>query len=232
MSYYTDLIQADIHSWLRNLKGYIRRMGDGRYVAAIEKMGTDHFWVYTNCNQMARCDIYQKVFFEKFGIISSRCRDCWKVCVRPETVKGLFDLYDLQRDLGLPSKCGLNDTRPYVFGNYGGYWYTKSKKEGLTVKSMVLSGLHLHTILKRYCTEFEHKLGPSDKLEELTEEDLKFEEYILDLFPIGEKLGDQPADLIAHMKRKWIECAYSIGDDTYLEFTDGVPLYSECVTYE
>ena len=53
MSFHTDLIQSDVHSKLSSLRGYKRRMGDGRYVPAIEKMGTDHSWVYTNANQIA-----------------------------------------------------------------------------------------------------------------------------------------------------------------------------------
>lgn len=237
MSIYDNLVQGDIHSIVGSLKGYKRRMSDGRYVVAIEKMATDHSWVYTNANQIARCDIYQKVFFRKFNMISSRCRKCWKVCVNPTpdnpmTVKDLFGLHDIQKGLGSPAKCGLNDARPYVFGMYAGYWYTISKDEGLERKDLVQGLTSLPVILKRYCTEFEYRLGPSDKLPDMTNEDLEFEKGLLALFPRGEELGDQPPDLVTHMKKKWIDLAYSVGDKTYLEFTDGKPLYPECVTYE
>jgi hypothetical protein len=61
--------------------------------------------------------------------IPSPCLDCWKTVVRPQTVKQLIALYELMEELQYPSKCGLEE-RDYVFGYYGGYFYSRSLEDG------------------------------------------------------------------------------------------------------
>ena len=88
-------------------QGYVMRLGDGRFVPSNAKVGEMPPWVYTQQFKGLRCDINQAVFWEIYKHIPTQCRNCWKVVVRPRTLKELFDLYELQKDMGVPCKCGM-----------------------------------------------------------------------------------------------------------------------------
>lgn len=202
-------------------------------------MGTDAPWVYVKSSPDLRCDIFHRVFFGTVGMIGSRCRECWKVVVRPRNLIELFDLYELQRTMGVPCKCGV-EPRVTVDGLYGGYFYCKGKEEGLErykeVRTLINKHLSKSTtvILKRYCTEFEigpKALGPSNELPDITEDELWLEKYIMDHFPSVGFGTPQPDHITASVMQEWIHWAYKNGDPTYSEFTDGSPLFKPVVTY-
>jgi hypothetical protein len=58
----------------------------------VDKTGVT--WVYFNQPQpdSMRCDIYYRVLFPLFGYIASRCRQCYKIYVKPHNLIELFDL--------------------------------------------------------------------------------------------------------------------------------------------
>jgi len=85
-------------------------------------------------------------------------------------------------------------------------------------------------ILKRYCTEFEHALGPSDK-HEYTEDNRVAEKIINDTFDLDGNLPPQAGIVKLHAVRRWIEFAFKYGDETYKEFTKGRSLVPGYVTY-
>ena len=187
----------------------------------------------------ARCDIYHRVFFEVLKHIPAYCRECYKVVVGPRTLVELFDLYELQREIGVPCKCGI-ELRKTDIRLYGGYFYCRGIEEGKQryeeVRNLVNKHLSKQTtvILKRYCTEFEigpGGKGPSDKLPKPTSEELEFEEFLLDHFPSVGFGNRQPDHLSASTMVDWIHHAYMHGDPTYSEFTDGGPLFKPIVTY-
>jgi len=86
--------------------------------------------------------------------------------------------------------------------------------------------------LKRGCTEFEHQYGSSIDWG-VTEEALEIEQAMTDAIVIDDP-GDraQPDYLVEEIQMRWIEFAHERGDKTYLEFTDGKPLYPAYVTYQ
>ena len=168
----------------------------------------------------------------RLGFIHSFCHDCYKVVVRPKTVKQLFQLCDLQEKMDYPSKCGI-ELRPYVPALYGGYFYNRSLEDGKeclkTIKKEVRSKIDptIKIILKRGCTEFEQRFGPSDKwMVELDQ--LKFEKEFLNVYvkDIGPKI-EMPLYLKSHVKTKWLHWAAQNNDKTYKEFTNGVSLIGE-----
>lgn len=223
--------------------GFHRRLADGKFVPNLPAMADEAPWVYVKPVEGARCNIYQRVFFQVLGMVPSFCRNCWKVVIKPKTLHDLFTLYEYQRMAGVPCKCGI-ERRPTTTSLYGGYFYTRSKEDGLEryrqVRAFADDMLSAETpvLLKRYCTEYEigpGSLGPSNKLPEMTAEDLEYENFILSMFPnIGENLR-QPDDVIANVMQQWIEYAYqyhkATGDETYKEFTGGESLYPAYVTY-
>jgi hypothetical protein len=191
----------------------------------------------------ARCDIYHRVFFNVLKHIHSYCRDCWKVVVRPRTLRELFDLYELQREMGVPCKCGI-ERRITTTGLYGGYFYCRGKEQGLErykqVRELVDARLSPETgvLLKRYCTEYEigpNAQGPSDELPDLTAEEVAMEQYIEEKFPRVGYGTPQPDFVTANVMQEWIHYAYRYhactGDETYKEFTGGDPLFPPYVTF-
>lgn len=217
-------------------------MEDSKFVPRNVSVGWDAPWVYVQSDPCARCDLYHRVFFNVLDHIHSYCRECWKVVVRPQTLVQLFDLYELERELGVPCKCGI-ELRDSVEGLYGGYFYTRSKEEGLErykqVRKLVDEYLSpdVPVILKRYCTEFELNgpirkgHGPSDKTPNCTKEELDMEQYIEAHFPKIGYNNKQPKHLIASVMKRWIHHAFSHGDMTYKEFTNGEKLTKDYVFY-
>jgi len=223
--------------------GYMLRMSDSKFVPRNPAVGYDAPWVYVQHDPTLRCDLYHRVFYNLLDHIHSRCRECWKVVARPQTVTQLFDLYELQRELGVPCKCGL-EKRTTVCGLYGGYFYCRSKEQGLERYEQVRDLVDRHlspdvpVILKRYCTEFElggmggiKGQGPSDKTPDATPAEIEFEKYVEAHFPPVGGGNPMPDHLIASVMARWIHHAFENGDLTYLEFTGGKKLTPDYVTY-
>ena len=242
---YLDLDKLDIVNRIRPLlqkAGYKCRIEDGKFVPAYYQMGWDAPWVYVQHDPVGRCDIYHRVFYNLLDHIHSYCRNCWKVVVRPRTLVELFDLYEFQREMGVPCKCGL-ELRKTVEGLYGGYFYTRSKEEGLQrwaeVRELTDKNLspEVPVILKRYCTEFElggqhiKGQGPSDQVPDVTPEEKQMEEYIEAMFPCVGGNSGQPKHIIAGTMKRWIHHAFEHGDMTYKHFTNGEKLTQDYVTY-
>ena len=193
-------------------------------------------WVYVENVPSNRCDIYMEVFWKCYVHIHSHCRNCWKTVVRPRTLKELITLYELQKSMAVPSKSGL-ELRQMVFGNYGGYFYSRSKDEGLrrykqvrTLVSKVITP-DVEVILKRFCTEYEIGNCPSSKVPDATQEEIEFEKHVESYFPPTNHNIASQKHMVANVIGRWIEFAYSIGDETYKDFTGGEPLYQPYETY-
>jgi len=228
---------------LRPGGGYHCRIEDGKFVPNSVAMANDAPWVYVKSASDLRCDIFHAVLFNVCELIPSRCRECWKVVVRPRTLRELFDLYELQITMGVPCKCGM-EKRLTTTSLYGGYFYCKGKEQGLErykeVRELVSKHLSPDTgvVLKRYCTEYEigpKGQGPSNELPDLTEDELWFEKYVIDHFPSVGFGTPQPDHITAQVMQDWIHYAYryhkATGDETYLEFTGGSPLFKSTIFY-
>jgi len=206
-------------------------------MTAIFGVEHDTPWIHIKQDPTRICKLYQS-FFHKCGFIPTKCLSCWKVVVKPQTVAQLFFLYEVMKGMDRWSKCGI-EPRPWTFGNYGGYFYTDSKEEGLERYMEVCGVLSEHDglkdlvpriILKRYCTEFEIKTGPSN-LYKQPEGAAELEERILSCFDMGKKSIGQPDYLKDAIMRRWLEFAWDRGDPTAMSFNDGKPFYSPPVTY-
>lgn len=204
------------------------------------RMTKDGVWIFNKEISVGKytlegCTEYHKYFSGKgasLGFIHSYCHDCYKVVVRPKNVKQLFQLVDLQAELGHPAKCGI-EVRSFVPALYGGYFYNRSLEAGKQCLNKVKKAVrikidpNMKTILKRGCTEFEMRFGPSDKWE-IKPEQIKFETsfkevYVKDISPGME----MPGYLKSHIKTRWLHWAAQHNDMTYKEFTNGVSLIGE-----
>jgi len=179
-------------------------------------------------DRLALCFLSMDVKFRFYNFVPIRCHACWKVVVRPRTVKELFALHELQKELNLWSKAGIEE-RPFVPAIYGGYFYNDTIEEGHECKSIVAKAVaseisrDIPVFLKRGCTEYERvfpergwRIPPGQK---------EFEAWMDDLLVLEVNKIQPPDFMELNAKRKWVERAFEIGDATYLDFTHNRPLH-------
>jgi len=197
-------------------------------------------WIYKNVKPTStflNCIKWHHVVFGCFGCIPRECFSCYKVVVRPRNIIELLALNEVQEELDVPCKCGT-EIREYVTAMYGGYFYTNSLEEGKErynqVRKLVDERISPDTpvYLKRACTEFEVKFGDSDKW--VVDPNEKFyskwiDEHFEDTcFRNDYKQTDYiKLDTIL----RWVKYAAQNGDMSYLELTDGEPMFELPITY-
>lgn len=214
-------------------RGVYHFVNDGR-IEVDFKMTADTPWVHVRQDCRKNCGIWHQVWFQLYGIIPSYCQSCWKVVVRPTTLKELFMLYELQVAMNRPSKCGT-ELRESVGALYGGYFYNESYEAGLeclaAVKEAVhgVIGSHVNVFLKRACTEFEHKFGDSREWE-VSDQQKVLESRLEKLFIDPQKSHEQGIEIKRHVMSKWVKFAFAAHDETAAEFLSQ-PLYPPYVTY-
>lgn len=231
------------------------RPEDGKIKPTSLTIAKDTPWIHVKHTTKFNCGLWHQITFNHVVMslpanqrfVPRHCQSCWKVVVKPRTLQQLFNLLEMQKKLDRPSKCGI-ETRETVSELYGGYFYNNSFPAGLecyeTVKAAMSENEFLNPlldevdeygrttriILKRGCTEYEHLLGDSSKWQITPEQE--FLEDLIDSYFVSESfLLHQPEHIIWHIKRKWIEWAWQYGDNTYLRYTGGKPLYPAYVTY-
>ena len=222
------------HEWAINQEGKIARTHE-------PMLSTESPWYHVMHYPDCRCDTYHFTIFNTImpslpkdqWFVPSRCLNCWKVVVRPNTLKELFALLRLQERMNVPSKCGF-EGRESVRGSWGGYFYTASLDEGLERYEQVRAGVDecigtdCKVLLKRACTEFELAMPDSRKWK-ITPLQEKIEALVAEKIDESRSLEQTDIQRI-HVIRKWIEAAYSLGEDV-TEWTDGKELYPDYVTY-
>lgn len=246
-NYYQQLVSADVVSWVSELldkHNYRWRFEDGKIIAQLETGISSTPWHHVQHDHRLNCALWHQIMFSmvapKTGklFVPSKCQNCFKVVVRPKTLAQLFALMELQKRLGRPCKCGI-EVRESVPALYGGYFYNWGIEEGLQCYELVRQavdadprlGPDIKVLLKRACTEYEHACGPSDKWV-VTPEQLHVEAIVERWVLIENKEIRQPEKLIHRVHRRWIEFAYEHGDETYQQYTGGLPLYPPYKTYQ
>lgn len=246
MTFYQDLQKKDVIGILKNClmqQGWYIDMDTGLLTCkGRASHDPERPWVYVNPDPERKCGVYTAIA-DNFGFIPQPCLDCWKVVVKPRTVKELMELYKLQMSFSKDHegtdrfcKCGI-EIRDYVPQNYGGYFYCNSQVQGLKrwqeVRDLVDKiNPKIPVTLKRYCTEFELRYGDSDKYEQAPGAE-ELQKEIFDVID-WEELNDnppQPDSLVNHILVRWIKHAWNIADMTCILFNGNQPLMPPSVTY-
>ena len=193
--------------------------------------GWDTPWIYLgsrknkeveNCRQ-------RKLTFDTFGTFPEGCLDCWKVFIKPITVRGLFNTYDVLCRLDYPGKCGI-DLRDYTPHTYLGVVYCRGREQGderyETVRAEITKELGKDTevFLKPYCTELQQKFGSSYQRKDLTEDDLGWDELVKKHFDLMEGQLNPPQIVKNHVMRFWLAWAWADEDKSAMVYNDGKPL--------
>ena len=250
MSYYADLKKRDVVTWLEPMinSGSVKcRITDGKF--EFTNMTHPHKvpWHYIRTVTGAKCPYYQNLFGKisprtpagKF--VPRRCQSCWKIVIRPRSLKELFALEELMlTKFDWPCKCGIErrSYTPLSKYRYGGYIYNTDPQQGgrrlLELRKMfeeheVLNGVEAY--LKRGCTEFE--LGiPNTSEWKVTDEQNRVEDLLDWYFHFDVPDSGMPEHILDRVHMTWIEWAAENGDETYLEYTDGQPLFRPAFRYE
>jgi len=217
-------------------QGYFIR-GDGK-IDAPKHIDHNTPWIYTGnpgTRKFRKCPLWHKVYFPYYNIVPIGCHECWKVVVKPKTLRELMELHEVMKTLdSRPGKCGI-EQRQTVFGLYGGYFYNDSLEAGRECWEFVRSLVNdinpnISVILKRACTEFEHAFGPSNQWE-ISDDQRDLEEQLDQLFVQNIPWYPQPEQLKRPIIRDWIHVAYTYGAETYKQVTNSKPLFPPYVTY-
>lgn len=161
------------------------------------------------------------------------CRECYKVKVRLGSLRQLMAAWKLGKSIPCLSKWGLDLGNPYSQDVYAGYLYATGLDAARVLHKVVRAALDADAALgpdvpltiKRGCSKFESALGPSDRYE-FTPEMAQLETLLRARFVAPATRGSSMRTI-----GRWIQAAYQIGDDTYLDLTGGKPLRPPSVTY-
>lgn len=253
-SYLDYLVFYDVIDALRSLLETGWRIDEKtKKLTATTAVDWTRNWIFTNPDKKRLCDVYQNIFASR-GIITDPCLGCWKVVVKMDTLAQLLEMLAWQtiftkdvhgRDRFC--KCGIEE-REYVTYPYGAYFYCNSQEQGLQrveevgammAASRILSplleyrddaGRTTRLILKRYCTEFELKAGPSDQYVKRPDQKL-LEDRILSFIDRKKENVMQPREVVEHVILNWLKFAWSRGDMTVKALNHGGPLYTPTVPY-
>lgn len=161
------------------------------------------------------------------------CRECYKVKVKLGSLRQLMAAWKLGKSIPCLSKWGLDLGNPYSQDIYAGYLYASGLDAARVLHKVVRAALDSDAALgsgvpvtiKRGCSKFESALGPSDRYE-FTPEMAQLEQLLRARFVAPATTGSSMRTI-----GRWIQAAYQIGDDSYLDLTGGKRLRPPSVTY-
>lgn len=166
------------------------------------------------------------------------CRNCYKVKASPRTLRELVAVQELTVQTPCPSKFMPEVYVPYSSNLYGAFYYADGLDQARTIFREVRSILDgdervkdVPLQIKRGCTKYEMYCGPSDTYQfpDFVEE---LEGWLLPqvtIAPPREPAKSLPRSLILI---EWIQIAYQIGDESYLDLTGGRRLFPKTVCYD
>lgn len=167
------------------------------------------------------------------------CSNCYKVQVRPRTLRELHAVRRVAEKTTYSFKCGTTLGARHMSGPYAALFYADGLEQARAmfrdvrqaVDAEVQLGAAVPMAIKRGCSEYEMHCGPSDRFTfppSLVEVEAQLSAR---LRPTSVRAARKPASALWVMSR-WNHIAYQIGDETYRDFTGGRPLYPQAVTYD
>lgn len=207
---------------------------DGR-LAVTPQLG-EYNWAVVQHGPPLQCGFLMYfLFFQAYAqkAVPHGCSACYKVKVAPRTLRELVAAWGIAKGIACHSKWGVDFTNQNSQHLYAGYFYCTGLDGARVLYKVVREAIDAHPLLgpgvgmtiKRGCSNYEAALGPSDKFE-FADELIELEAWLKTRFKLNMRTGPLPVPL-AH----WLDFAYCIGDNTYLDFTGGRPLRPPTVSY-
>jgi hypothetical protein len=213
------LVNSDGQPGTASLDGYIWRQGD----------------FAQPCIFLNRF-MFQQVYAA--GAVPFGCRNCFKVKVVAENLRQMMAVKEIAESVSASSKSGVEVNNSENQHLYGTYFYVLGLDRARAIYREVRAKISEHSklgnnvkmLIKRGCTNYERKCGPSDRytfdpqLEEI-------ERHFFARFAGQVRLGLRKSVRDARQILEWVQTAYRIGDDSYRDLTGGKDLYPPIVTY-
>ncbi|MEJ0026249.1 MAG: hypothetical protein WDN01_09495 [Rhizomicrobium sp.] len=216
--------------------GYLTGQGDGTLRIAGSPL-PDRHWVVVDYGPPLGCDFLMDFLF--YGAYAQSavphgCRNCYKVKVVPRSLRELIAALDVAKGLPCRSKWGVDLDNRFSQNVYAGYFYTNgldaARATYRAVRQIIdarpFLGPDIVMTIKRGCSEYEAVLGPSDRYQ-FAPEMAALEDHLRTLYRSRSARRDVSIPLA-----DWIDVAFRIGDDTYLDYTGGERLRPRQVTYD
>lgn len=167
-------------------------------------------------------------------LVPAGCETCFKVKIAVSTLRQLVALHELAKTSAYVFKTGLDMENPYSSGIYAGFFYLDGLDQARAafrelrqaVDEHPLLGSDISMLIKRGCTEYEIHCGPSDSYAIAPKE---VEAWLLARLKISASTKPLPKSMTL---ARWIQTAFQIGDETYLDLTNGRRLHPKTVSYE
>lgn len=166
------------------------------------------------------------------------CRNCYKLRIVPSNLRGLVALRGILEIVPYTSKCGVDFFNQFSSDIYAGLIYLDGLKAAQATYRELRKLVDEHPDLgntvsltiRRGCLNYEAACGPSDRWsfrDEMSalEDSLNLRFKREPITPV-----DYRQSRMTLMVR-WLQFAYNLKDDSYLDFTGGKPLYPPAVSY-
>ena len=215
--------------------GDVVETADGKLHLAGERKASST-WVYVDHGPSLGCSFLMYFMFDHVyahSAVPHGCSACYKVKVVLRTLRELVAAWQIGKKIQCRSKWGTDLGNPFSQNVYAGYLYTSGLEGARAVFKVMREavdadpklGAGIAMTIKRGCSEYEIEVGPSDRYE-FTPEMAELETYLKARF----EKPDQPLNQ-ALVLANWIDLAYRLGDDTYLDFTEGRRRRAKTLTY-
>lgn len=182
------------------------------------------------------CRSFKEFLFDHaYGknIVPASCQTCYKVKIVAKNLRQLIALHNLAQTTAYSFKTGLDMWNTYSSDIYAGFFYLDGLEQARVayrelrqaVDEQSLLGADVAIQIKRGCTEYEIHCGPSDSYAIAPQE---IEAWLLARIKIAPSAQLPPKSMTL---TRWIQTAFQIGDETYLDLTEGRRLHPKTVSY-
>jgi hypothetical protein len=212
---------------IENPDGTLQLPGDRSFDFDFIRVGDN-----PNCRFLKKF-LFRQAYAET--VVPAGCQACFKIKVVPKTLRALVAAWRVAQGIEFSSKWGIDLDNPLSQDIYAGYFYLTNLTEARALYKVVREafdtepklGSDVRTFIKRGCSVYEAIVGPSDQWQ-YTPEMAQIEARLKARFRTEPRRTVPNNAVLA----RWIDLAFRIGDDTYLDFTDGKLLRPKTLTYE
>ena len=228
-----DAVEAGSVEWTSEGRLRLPARVEHEGSAEINSRGTEnprrHYYPCSFLNLFLFREVYRQ------SLVPFGCRNCYKVKVEASCVAELAVIREIAPTMPCPSKCACTLNYPYSVGVWSALFYVDGLEMAFDVHRQLnvaiaahprLTNAALDVSIKRGCSLYEARLGRSDQW--VVDETLELlEKRLYSLFdPPQAREGDKLTTFMG-----WIVSAHSIGDDSYLELTNGKPIRPPTLDY-
>lgn len=166
------------------------------------------------------------------------CRTCFKIKIETHTLRQLMATRAIAEDTPYSTKSGSEADLPTNACRYATYLYFSgldaARRAFPELRRRINDhpdlGTAIQMVIKRGCSNFERKCGPSDQYRFDPRQEA-LEDALHRRWVKTPRSGRNPDTTRAMTLLALVAIAYRIGDPTYLDFTGGRPLHTPLVSY-